>query len=312
VSRIIAGKLRLELRITDLSAIVRDALEVVRPSAEAKEITLHVDRCDEPMVLVGDATRLQQVIWNLLSNAVKFSDRGGSVRVQLEQGGASISLAVRDTGRGIEPDFLPHIFERFSQADSSVTRRAGGLGLGLSIVRHIVELHGGTAEASSAGKDKGSTFTITLPVRAIAPAEAPSAEPVKLSPESVRLEGISVLVVDDEADARELLVAMLESRGARVTSVESASEARAKLGAGWPEVIVSDIGMQGEDGYAFARTVRALPRGDEVCMVALTAYASAHDRRRAFDAGFNNHIPKPVDPEELASVVRSLINFARR
>jgi CheY-like chemotaxis protein len=219
---------------------------------------------------------------------------------------------VGDTGCGIEPDFLPHVFERFSQVDSSAMRRSSGLGLGLSIVRHIVELHGGTAFAESEGKGKGSRFTITLPVRAALPAESSGAEQAKVLAESVRLEGISVLVVDDELDARELLAAMLESRGAEVTLAESAREARAKLAAGRPDVIVSDIGMQGEDGHAFARSVRALPRGDGISMVALTAYASAHDRRRAFDAGFNNHIPKPVDPEELASVVRNLVSFARR
>ncbi|WP_437756266.1 hybrid sensor histidine kinase/response regulator [Sorangium sp. So ce1389] len=312
VSRIVTGKMHIETRPTNFAAIVADALEVVRPAADAKGIELSVQGAERPVLLVGDPARLQQVAWNLLSNAVKFTERGGHVRVNLEQAGASVHLAVHDDGRGIDPAVISHVFERFWQADSSITRRFGGLGLGLSIVRHIVELHGGTVSAHSAGLDQGTSFFVTLPVRAVTPlAEQEPDRRRAAAPRErtrARLDGLRVLVVDDEPDARELISAVLSERGAEVRVASSALEARGALATARPHVIVSDIGMADEDGYAFIRSLRAMARdgGGATPAVALTAYTSDTSQRLALEAGYDEHLAKPVNPDELVRVVRKL------
>ena len=300
VSRIITGKLRLEVRPIDFADVVRDAIEVIRPAAASKSVEI-VTNLAESALLVGDASRLQQVVWNLLSNALKFSDSAGRIEVELVQEGAKVRLAIRDQGRGIEAGFLDHVFERFRQADSSTTRRHGGLGLGLAIVRQLLELHGGTVSAHSAGLGQGALFEVTLPVRVM----TPRTEPAAASPRRERvLEGVRVLVVDDEPDARELVMLLLAEHGALAQSAGSADEARERLRLHPVDVLVSDIGLPGEDGHALMRSIRA--GGAGVPAVALTAYVSAANRLAAFDAGFNNHLGKPVDPDELLSVVRNL------
>jgi PAS domain S-box-containing protein len=313
VSRIVTGKLRLDVKPANLSTIVGEAIDVVRPAADAKRVAIVVERFDEPALLVGDATRLQQVVWNLLSNAVKFTDSGGHVFVQLDQVGSHFHLHVRDTGKGIATDFLPLVFERFRQGDSSTTRAVGGLGLGLSIAKHIVELHGGRVSAESAGPGTGAAFHVWLPstaVMALPSDAADSGQPEALRVET-RLDGVRVLIVDDEADVRELMTILLRERGAQVVAVGCAEEGRAALDVARPHVIVSDIGLPGEDGYAFIRSVRlrTRERGAATPAVAVTAYAQLADRLRALDAGYHNHVSKPVDPEELVRVVRNLADF---
>jgi signal transduction histidine kinase len=313
VSRIITGKLKIDPRPVDMIAIVRDGIDVVRPSAEAKRLSIRLEACDPPYRLIGDAQRLQQVAWNLLSNAVKFSDEGGSIAIRIEQRGPTISLSVTDTGRGIEPDFLPYVFERFRQADSSTTRRFGGLGLGLAIVRHIVELHGGRVFADSDGLGKGATFRITLPVRAVIappPAEARSLEARVSGPaiETGDVLGIRILVLDDEADARELVQTVLEDQGAVVETAASAQAALDAIERFRPDVIVSDVAMPQEDGYSFIRRVRARgpDEGGATPAIALTAYARREDRQRALKEGFNDHIAKPIDAHELIAAISTL------
>lgn len=317
VSRIISGKLRLDLRPADLVAVARDAVEVVRPSADARKITLELalpaDRC----LLAGDPERLQQIVWNLLSNAVKFTDPGGKVTLSIRQEGSEVLVVVSDTGRGIDPAFLPVMFERFKQADSSATRRVGGLGLGLALVRHLVELHGGHVTAASEGPGKGATFTVTLPVRAVLPPDpelrAPARTPASGLPLSRRrsaLEGIRVLVVDDEADARDLVAAVLTYAGAQVETARSAAEGFEAFQRFRPDVLVSDIGMPDEDGFSFIRRIRDLPpaEGGETPSLALTAFAREQDRTQALGAGYTMHIGKPVNPEALAAAVADLSN----
>ena len=312
VSRIITGKLRLELSSVDFVSAIVDAIEVVRASATARNISLHFARPSEPHVLVADAERLQQVLWNLLSNAIKFSDSGGRVELRLSQEGSQLRLAVVDEGRGIEPDFLPYVFERFKQADGSTTRRYGGLGLGLAIVRHIVELHGGRVIVDSNGAGRGATFTLILPIRAtIAPAEAPSDRPpstqaaVALAA-SPSLKGIRVLVLDDERDARDLLDLVLSQAGAIVATADSAASGFAELEHFRPDVIVSDVGMPNEDGYSFMRRVRQSSAHAHVRAIALTAYTRGEDRLKALAVGFSAHLAKPVDPHDLAAAVAQL------
>jgi signal transduction histidine kinase/ActR/RegA family two-component response regulator len=309
VSRIITGKLRLEPRPIELDTVIRAALEVVRPAADAKAIHLSSAlECRAPVS--GDPDRLQQVAWNLLANAVKFTPEGGKVSIRLTRDRGSAVMTVTDSGRGIEPDVLQHVFERFWQADSSSTRRHGGLGLGLAIVRHLVELHGGTVRAESRGAGHGAVFTVVVPVRED-PAGVEDGPPVCVresdpQPRGARLDGLHVLVVDDEADARELCATMLSSAGARVTMAASAAEALAALRDAVPDVLVSDIGMPGEDGHALLRAIRASPRLSRVPAIALTAYAAADDASRAVRAGFHTHIPKPAEPALLTAVIASL------
>ena len=314
MSRIMTGKLKVDAEPIDLTAIVRDALDVVRPAADAKRTTLtFVEPDPGPCLLVGDAQRLQQVAWNLLSNAVKFTDPGGAVSVRVKQEGAEIALTVTDTGRGIDPAFLPHVFERFKQADGSTTREFGGLGLGLAIVRHIVELHGGRAFADSPGVGQGATFRVVLPVRAVLPkpvrdqtlASSRSAETLAQTPS---LASLRVLVVDDESDARDLIEEVLVSGGGVVETAVCVRDAVAAICRFRPDVVVTDIGMPGEDGYALLRAIRALApeNGGAVPVVALTAYAHAEDRARTLAAGFTDHLPKPVEAARLALLVSRL------
>jgi PAS domain S-box-containing protein len=317
ISRIITGKLRLEIYPLDLSRVIEAAIEAVRPAADAKGIRLQVLLDTEAGAISGDSNRLQQVFWNLLTNAVKFTPKGGRVQVRLERINSHVEIVVSDTGQGIAPEFLPHIFDRFRQADQTTTRRYGGLGLGLSIVRQLVEMHGGTVHAESEGEGKGASFVVKLPRLITIPRrESPAEERVHptRSDDSVSidclpgLEGLQVLVVDDEADSRELLRAVLEQCGSKVTTADSAAEALAFFEADIPDLLISDIGMPGEDGYTLIRKVRSLPKekGGRIPAIALTAYARVEDRIRALNAGFQVHIPKPVEPVELAAVVASL------
>lgn len=312
VSRIISGKLRLEVMQIQPMSFVEAALESVRPAAEAKNIALEVKEDTAISHLSGDPNRLQQVVWNLLSNAIKFTPNGGSVSVDIQRTNGDVEIRVKDTGMGIKKEFLPHVFDRFRQADASSIRKFGGLGLGLAIVRHITEMHGGTVSVESEGENQGTTFTIQLPVLDGIETEMPDSELASESgfPESepnLNLDGLLVLVVDDEADARQLLVQTLTHFGATVTTASSAEEALTEVSVKNPDIIVSDIGMPGEDGYSLMRKIRQLP--DEKAntpAIALTAFSRAQDRTRALAAGFQSHVAKPVELEELATVIASL------
>jgi PAS domain S-box-containing protein len=313
VSRIVAGRMRLEVRPVDVLAVVEAALDTVRPAADAKGIALVPRYATGAAPLFGDADRLQQVAWNLLSNAVKFTPPGGRVEVSLRATGTHVLLAVQDSGPGIPEEAVPHVFERFQQADASSTRRHGGLGLGLAIVRHLVELHGGTVEAANA-PGGGARFEVRLPtgVRQ-APAVAVETAPAgghgqERPPAPARLAGLRVLVVEDHPDARELVSTVLESAGARVTAVGTAAEALAAIDRERPDVLLSDIEMPGQDGYELMRTLRARPAkmGGDVPAAALTAYAGAEHRRAALSAGFQAHLAKPVQPDTLVDIVQRL------
>jgi PAS domain S-box-containing protein len=313
MSRITTGKMRLEVQRVDLSDVIGAAVESVRPAADAKNIRLIKVLDSSRTSVSGDPHRLQQVVWNLLTNAIKFTPKGGRVQVVLERVNSHVQLSVIDTGKGIEQSFLPHVFERFRQADASTTRHVGGLGLGLSIVKQLVELHGGTVSVHSGGEDQGATFTVLLPL-AVTHREEPPRDGAGASGqtaeaiENVSLRGVKVLVVDDEPDARSLVKHALESCGAVVWSAGSADEAIEVLADSRPDVILSDIGMPGEDGYAFLRRVRSLSPelGGATPAAALTAYARPSDRRLALMAGFQSHVVKPADPAELVTVVASL------
>jgi signal transduction histidine kinase len=310
VSRIITGKLRLDFKPVDLRRIIDAALDSVRPAADAKGILLEISIAPLASPVLGDADRLQQVIWNLLSNSIKFTSRGGRVEVRLREASSNAVIRVSDTGIGIRPDFLPYVFDRFRQAEGSITRTHGGLGLGLSIVRHLIELHGGTAEVESEGEGMGATFTVRLPLRAEL-AEDPldsTAVGQSLFSRPDLLTGVRVVVVEDEADTRELLVMALQQCGAEVAAFGSAPEALAALDRAVPDVLLSDIGMPVQDGYDLIHTLRARGpgRGGDVPAAALTAYARAEDRLRALEAGYQTHLAKPVDPSELISTVARL------
>ncbi|MBD2104063.1 response regulator [Leptolyngbya sp. FACHB-261] len=313
VSRIITGKLRLEVRLVQLATIIEAAIDAVRIAAQAKDIEIKAVLDRNLELPAGDPDRLQQVIWNLLSNAVKFTPEGGQIQVGLERVHSRVQISVSDTGQGIRPEFLPYVFDRFRQADSSITRAHGGLGLGLAIVRHLVELHGGTVQAESPGEGQGTTFTVQLPIAAVRNEAAQLEHNKPYEDQLVReslltLQGIRVLIVDDEADARELLTIALEQFGATVTATASASEALTVLQQLRPDVLVSDIGMPGEDGYILIRQIRALKaeQGGQTPAVALTAYVREEDRALAIRAGFQVHVSKPVEPVKLAMVVASL------
>ena len=323
MSRIISGKIRLDVQEVDLEGVVRAAIETVRPAAEAKNIRILpvLDPLAHPVS--GDPNRLQQVFWNLLSNAVKFSPKGGRVQVLLKRINSHLEVDVIDTGEGIEPQFLPFVFDRFRQADATTTRAHGGLGLGLAIVKQLVELHGGTVRAKSGGKGQGTTFAVMLPVTVLHP--DPDPEPVRRHPRGdgatvdpaacAKLRGVKVLVVDDEPDARGLVRRLLSDCHAEVSVAGSAAEAMRRLEQDVPDVLVSDIGMPGEDGYALIRRVRELTDADggDVPAIALTAYARAEDRVKVLTAGYHMHLAKPVEPAELITVVASLASrFARR
>jgi PAS domain S-box-containing protein len=310
VSRIITGKLGLDVRPVELAQIIEAAVDAVRLAAEAKGIRLQslLDPRTDPVS--GDPNRLQQIVWNLLSNAVKFTPKGGQVQIQLRAIDSRVEIIVSDTGQGISNEFLPYVFEQFRQADSATTRRFGGLGLGLAIVRHLVELHGGTIHAESAGEGQGATFTVRLPVM-IGTERANEPEELSAGRNAVTrlsLSGLRVLAVDDEADARELLTAMLSKCDVQVRATASATEALEVLADWQPDVLISDIEMPDIDGYSLIRQVRKLEahRGGQIPAVALTAHARVEDRLRALRAGFQIHVSKPVEPNELAIVLASL------
>ena len=324
MSGIISGKVRLDVQRVDLAALLREAVDTSKPSADAKGIRLTAVLDPLAGPVSGDPARLHQVMWNLLNNAVKFTPKRGRVQVVLERVNSHVEVSVIDTGEGIRPEFLPYVFDRFRQADGSTTRRHGGLGLGLSIVKQLVELHGGTVLAKSPGVGKGATFTVTLPLTPVHADPEPDVErrhPQAASGEyhadddaCVKLSGVRVLVVDDEPDARALLKRLLENCEAVVTTAASASEALEALRRAKPDVVISDIGMPGEDGYALIRMIRALPldEGGDVPAVALTAYARSEDRTRALLSGFQSHVAKPVEPTELVATVASLARRSGR
>jgi CheY-like chemotaxis protein len=310
ISRVITGKLRINARPVDITASLESALESIRPAAEAKQIKIEVEREPYATVVTGDTDRLQQVFWNLLSNAVKFTPRGGHIKVAISRTDSQLEIVVSDSGAGISPEFLPYIFDRFTQADTTTARKHSGLGLGLAIVRHIVELHGGTVNAESAGAGKGATFRVTLPVRALRSREVsePLQVPVNKFADEIALDRVRVMVIDDEAETRDLLRVMLASHGAEVETYASGAEALAQIGEWQPNIIVSDIGMPGQDGYTFIKKVRALGnRATDIPAIALTAYARSDDRLRALAAGFQMHVPKPVEASELVMVIASLV-----
>jgi len=316
VSRIAAGKLVLDLRPVNPKPLVEAALEAIRGAAEAKQVRLEAQFEFSEGQVRGDPIRLQQVVWNLLSNAVKFSAQGGHVVVRLAGVDEQVVIAVQDEGEGIAPEFLPHVFERFWQADATRTRAHGGLGLGLAIVRELVHLHGGSVEAASEGKGRGTTLTVRLPLVCegsdaegiFPPRPALSGERFHPTP---TLKGVQVLVVDDDPDARESIAVALEQSGACVHAVGSAAEAVESLERNPPDVLLSDIAMPGMDGYALLRQARARLRGARVVAAALTAYAGEEDRRRALAAGFQMHLAKPVEPAELVATVAKLAYAAR-
>jgi signal transduction histidine kinase/CheY-like chemotaxis protein len=318
VSRIITGKLRLEVRPVKLIPVIEAAVDSVQQAVEAKTLELEVELDAGADLVRGDPDRLQQVIWNLLSNAIKFTPKGGSIGVRLERQGSDVQIKVSDTGQGIAPEFLPHVFERFCQEDGSTTRAHGGLGLGLAVVRHLVEQHGGTVSAESAGEHQGATFTVNLPITAVneqtweARSNAEQMGGHAQLNGAGGLSGVHVLVVDDHPDARELLSMVLTYAGAEVVTAASAAKALEMLARRKPDVLVADIGMPEEDGFALLSRVRSLSseEGGNIPAIALTAYATEDDRRRALDAGFEEHFPKPVEPSELVAVVASLARRA--
>ncbi|HEX5745384.1 MAG TPA: PAS domain S-box protein [Archangium sp.] len=314
ISRIITGKLRLEPGPLDMRNVVEAALESTRPLADTKGVRLELDTREEPLPMWGDAGRLQQVVWNLLSNAIKFTPQGGRVTVQLRPLDGSVELRVTDTGVGISPAFLPHLFERFRQQDSSSRRSHGGLGIGLAIVHHLVELHGGQVSAHSPGVGLGSSFVLLLPrePRPAPPAPTPAAPPPvpahmeeEVPPARSVLAGLRLLLVEDQEDTREMLRIVLEDHGARVRAVASAAEAFHCLREWRPDLLLSDIGLPGENGYELLQRIRALPaaEGGLTPAIALTAYARAEDRARALSAGFDMHVPKPIKEAELLAVL---------
>ena len=316
VSRIITGNLRLELHPLNLAPIVAAALDALRPTADAKGLQLQTNFSPASCLVRGDANRLRQVIWNLLSNAIKFTPRGGRVQIDLECVDSAVRLKVRDTGEGISSEFIPYVFDRFRQAEGSISRRQGGLGLGLAVVRHLVELHGGNVSAESNGLGTGSTFTVDLPMaqerRDPARAEERRREVERrksLRGQKVRLDGVHVLLVEDDDDSRKLLGTMLKQHGADVSSVASAKDAYRLFCEKLPDVLISDIGMPDEDGYELIQKIRALPveAGGEIPAIALTGYATRKDRERSLAAGYQRHIAKPIEQNDLVAAISDLM-----
>jgi signal transduction histidine kinase len=318
MSRIVSGKIHLEVQPVNLHILIRSAIESVRPSADAKRIRVQTMLDNSIGLTRGDPNRLQQVLWNLLTNAVKFTPSGGRVQVVLERVNSHVEILVEDTGIGIKPEFLPYVFDRFRQGDPSTTRRYGGLGLGLSITRSLVELHGGSVRVKSPGEGQGSTFVVALPVSVV---RADDIERHKFSGggadldliELPSLEGSTILIVDDEADARLLIARLLHDRGARVVQAGSAQEALDVLNRDMVDIVISDIGMPDVDGYELIRGIRT--RGDarqkRVPAIAVTAYARSEDRQRSLLAGYQMHITKPIEPRELVAGIASLLNVSR-
>ena len=319
VSRIVSGRLRLDVQPVDLPFILDNAVATVQPAADAKGVRLQTTIDPRAGPVAGDPDRLQQVVWNLLSNAVKFTPRHGRVQIRLEQVNSHVEVVVSDTGIGIAPGFLPYVFERFRQADAGTTRKTGGLGLGLAIVRHIVEMHGGTVHAASAGEGQGSTFRVCLPVMIVhvQPAESKREHPRSQRQEPLTslgdLHGIRVVAVDDEEDALTLLRAVLETAGAEVTTVSSSADVLDKIAAVRPQVVILDLGMPDMDGFQLIERIRGSANPDvrDVHAAALTAFARSEDRTRALKSGFEMHLAKPVDPGELVASVATLARRSR-
>jgi len=317
MSAILSGKVRLSVQPLDLATLVQSAVDTAMPAAQAKQIGIQSVLDPRAAVLVsGDASRLQQVLWNLLSNAVKFTPKDGEIRVTLERVDDEVEVKIRDTGPGIAAEFLPYVFDRFRQADAATTRRHGGLGLGLSIVKQLVELHGGAVRATSEGEGRGATFGVRLPVISAADWEASiqpevrtgAAAPSTPVPSDGEIAGVRILVVDDDEDAREMVKRLLEERRSIVTTAGSAEEALRVMAGGRFDVLISDLGMPGEDGHGLIRRVRSLgpDAGGDVPAVALTAYARPEDRELAIRSGFQVHMAKPVDPGLLFAMVARL------
>ncbi|NJL38796.1 MAG: PAS domain-containing protein [Leptolyngbyaceae cyanobacterium SM1_4_3] len=307
VSRILQGKFSLNRVPIDLAATISAALETVRLAAEAKSIQIQTNVDASVSQVVGDMARLQQVVWNLLSNAVKFTPQGGQIEVELKQIGSLAQITVRDTGKGIVPEFLPHVFEYFRQADGATTRRFGGLGLGLAIVRHLVELHGGTVQADSPGEGQGATFTVRLPLMPVATLLRDEAHVSVLVVDDAPLTGSQILVVDDETDSREFIAFVLEQAGAVVTSISSGTEALQTITQATPDLVISDIGMPEMDGYMLLQQIRSQKLACLIPAIALTAYAGEYDRQQALQAGFQQHLSKPIEPNELIQAIAHLI-----
>ncbi len=317
VSRVITGKLNLDMSPVDLRAVAQAAIDVVQPSIDSRQIRLKTSFDPNLSPIMGDPGRLQQVVWNLLSNAVKFTLPGGEIELSIRATGSAVEILVKDTGKGIEPDFLPYVFDRFRQADNSYRRGHSGLGLGLAIVRHLIDLHGGTVRAESDGEDKGATFIVSIPslTRAATPneeTESPVSEfahpaDAEVAPEDVR--GLKALIVEDDADSREMLVNVIRQWGIEPVAVSSAAEALAAIKRLRPDVLISDIGMPGEDGYDLIRKVRALEpaQGGLVPAVALSGYASEEDKARSLLSGFQAHITKPIELDLLISTITTLL-----
>jgi len=310
VSRITAGKMTFTPRPIDVAPVVLAAITTVHPAASAKGIEVLSSVPPALPHVLGDEGRLQQIIWNLLSNAVKFTPRGGTITLRVQHAGAVVRLIVQDTGRGIEPDYLPHVFEPFTQEDASSTRSHEGIGLGLSIVRSLVELHGGRIRAASEGMGKGATFTVELPVlepvssRSGTPAQQPRAETPLPEPGQAVLRGVKILVIDDQAFTRDFVAAVFRRAEAEVVAAASVRQALAQFNDGAPDVVVCDLAMPEEDGYVFLRTVRALPPpASATPIVALTAFGRPEHRQHALAAGFDEYLKKPIDPAELTSAV---------
>ena len=320
MSRIISGTIRLDLQPMNVESVIHAALDSMRLAAAAKKIRLETTLDPQAQSMAGDPIRIQQVVWNLLSNAIKFTPSGGTVNVSAKQADNRFEITVADSGEGIRPDFLPHVFDRFRQADGSTTRRHGGLGLGLAIVKQLVELHAGTVTAHSPGPGQGATFCVSLPLKSAISAEPPPLDPALALPissellsEVPSLDGLRVLIVDDEHDLRMLVKKILESAAASTTIAASVDEAMIRFSDGRDfDLIISDIGMPGRDGYDFIRSIRSLPtdRGKTIPVIALTAFARTEDRNRALAAGFNLHLAKPVDAGELCTIVAKLASAA--
>jgi CheY-like chemotaxis protein/nitrogen-specific signal transduction histidine kinase len=304
ISRILRGKLSLNQTAVDLKKVIDSALETVRLAAEAKSLQIETVLPSDVGTVMGDAGRLQQIVWNLLSNAVKFTNQGGQITVALTQIGTHAQIQVMDTGKGINPDFLPYVFEHFRQEDGATTRKFGGLGLGLAIARQIVEMHGGQIGVDSSGEGQGATFTVELP---LAPtlSQLPSTESSDASIND--LNGIRILVVDDEPDSRDFTALVLELSGASVTSVASGIEALTVIKQSIPDLIISDIGMPEMDGYMLLQQVRKLEQVRQVSAIALTAYAGEFNRQQVLQAGFQKHLSKPIEPNKLIQAISDLI-----
>ncbi|HEY6481918.1 MAG TPA: response regulator [Steroidobacteraceae bacterium] len=312
VSRIVTGKVALELTTVDPRRVMDAALQTMLPAAQTKGIEIIPQQDSRTGPVRGDPARLQQIVCNLLSNAIKFTPAGGRIELCLARRQGHVEISVTDSGQGIKPEFLPLVFERFRQEDGSISRRHGGLGLGLAIVRHLVQLHGGSVEAHSSGEGQGSRFIVRLPLQPpseAAASAAPSAQDISPGTDATLLAGARVLVVDDEADARELLASLLRCFGAEVSLAESGQSALTRLFEVRPDILIADLGMPGMDGYALIAQVRALDRdfGGQTPAIAVTAHASKTDRLQALQAGFQNHIAKPVEAQELAIVIANLL-----